>query len=213
MDKQRYIIFLFTLFGGYCDASTFVLAGVFCSHITGNSVLAMVYMVEGNWIMFVYCSVSLSGFLFGTVLGCLWRLYCLTDRYFLIMSLLFIQTVLVITGGVLWMASNSSGFIVCQGLSMGLQNGVIMYLHNIKIHSTYISGMSTTLLNSLFKKHNQEELELHRTLFADVFCFITGALFGGMLTYYFSVTGMFFSLSFLLIAGIINYRFYCAGYI
>ncbi|ELD0539734.1 DUF1275 domain-containing protein [Escherichia coli] len=210
MDRQKYIIFLLTLFGGYCDAGTFVLMGVFSSHITGNSVLAMVYMVEGNWIMSVYCSVSLSGFLSGTALGCLLQLYYQTDKkYLLIKLLLFLQTILVITGGILWITGYCTWFIVLLALSMGLQNGVIMYLRNIKIHSTYISGMSTTLLNSLLRKPPKKERILRRILLIEIFCFITGALLGGILTYHFSVTGIFLSLPLLLVAGIINYRNHC----
>lgn len=213
MDGQKYIIFLLTLFGGYCDASTFVLSGVFSSHITGNSVLAMVYLVDGNWIMLTYCAVSLSGFLSGTALGCLLQIYFGTDRkYSLIMLLLFSHTVLIITGFFLLIAGNCTWFIVLLALSMGLQNGVIMYLRNIKIHSTYISGMSTTLLNSLLRNPHSKEQVLRRILFVEIFCFITGALLGGILTYHFSITGIFFSLLPLLFSGIINYRMYCTDH-
>lgn len=152
MDKKKYIVFLLTLFVGFCDAGTFILLGIFSGHITGNSVLIMVYLVERNWIMFIYCSISLLTFLSGTVLGSLLRLYFQAyNSYSPVIPLLFLQAILLISGSVLWLADSCIGFIVCQSLSMGLQNGVIMNICGIKIHTTYISGMSTTLVNSLFK--------------------------------------------------------------
>lgn len=207
MDKQKHIIFLLTLFGGFCDASTFILLGIFSGHITGNSVLVMIYLVERNWIMFIYCSVSLLAFLSGTTMGNLWRLYCQAyNSYSLVMPLLFLQAVLLISGSVLWLASSCVGFIVCQSLSMGLQNGVIMNIRDIRIHTTYISGMSTTLINSLLRKQLSEKKMLHRILSIEILFFIIGALFGGLLTSKLAINGMFFSLPLLFISGIISYR-------
>lgn len=207
MDKKKHIIFLLTLFGGFCDASTFILLGIFSGHITGNSVLIMVYLVERNWIMFIYCSISLLTFLSGTVLGSLLRLYFQAyNSYLPVIPLLFLQAILLISGSVLWLADSCIGFIVCQSLSMGLQNGVIMNICDIKIHTTYISGMSTTLVNSLFKGQTTDKKMLQRILSVEIFCFIAGALAGGLLVSSFAAKGMYFSLPLLFISGIITYR-------
>ncbi|EFN6163020.1 TPA: DUF1275 domain-containing protein, partial [Escherichia coli] len=161
--KERYrlyILLVLTLVGGFCDSSAFVMQGIFTGHITGNTILAAVYLMREKWNMSGYCALALCFFLSGTYLGNLFRLHNQKETlYHLVIPLLLQQTVLIVIGSVLWVTGHHEFFALLLTLSMGLQNGVITRLNNITVHSTYITGMTTTLLKSLATPSSPDEKE------------------------------------------------------
>ncbi len=190
MDKRIQVLLLLTLVGGFADAGAFVLLGTFTGHITGNAVLAMIYLAQGHWRTLGYCAIALSCFLAGTFLGSRWRQRCQTDnmpRH--IAPLLGGQALLMLAGSGLWLMGSGAGFILLQALALGLQNGVVQSLRSAKVHSTYITGMSTSLINSLANGCQPQERALRRTLLRGILAFVVGALLGGVLTERFAVLG------------------------
>ncbi|EFH2567331.1 DUF1275 domain-containing protein [Escherichia coli] len=59
VQSRLYILWILTLVGGFCDSSTFVMQDIFTGHITGNTILAIVYLMQTNWNMFILCALSL----------------------------------------------------------------------------------------------------------------------------------------------------------
>ncbi|WP_086632040.1 DUF1275 family protein [Commensalibacter intestini] len=67
-------IFLFTFIGGFADASSFLLSGIFTGHLTGNLVLCAVYTVQQNYFLLFHCICAVIGFISGTILGVWFRI-------------------------------------------------------------------------------------------------------------------------------------------
>lgn len=95
----------------------------------------------------------------------------------------------MLAGSGLWLMGSGAGFILLQALALGLQNGVVQSLRSAKVHSTYITGMSTSLINSLANGCQPQERALRRTLLRGILAFVVGALLGGVLTERFAVLG------------------------
>lgn len=201
-----YILMLLTLVGGFCDASAFITQGIFVGHITGNTVLTMVYLVQGNNVMADYCIISLFFFLFGTYIK---NISGTRDRkanlYNSIIPTLLQQSALLITGAILWIANSHSLFILFLALSMGLQNGITTHLHKITIHTTYITGMSTALLKSLTGEISSDKCKLRKVLSSELISFSTGAFLGSVLTTSYHIIGFLAVLFPLLAAGILSF--------
>ncbi|MEG2831025.1 MAG: YoaK family protein, partial [Edwardsiella sp. (in: enterobacteria)] len=190
MDNRIRVLLLLTLVGGFADAGAFVLLGTFTGHITGNAVLAMIYLAQGRWLTLGYCAVALVCFLLGTYWGSRWRLRRMTDSDTRrIAPLLSLQLLLMLSGVGLWRWGCPSGFILLQALALGLQNGVIQSLHTTKVHSTYITGMSTSLINSLAAGRTAPDRPARATLLCGILGFVGGALLGGTLTDRFGAVG------------------------
>lgn len=67
-------IFLFTFIGGFADASSFLLSGIFTGHLTGNLVLCAVYSIQGNYYLLFHCICAVIGFISGTIVGVWFRI-------------------------------------------------------------------------------------------------------------------------------------------
>lgn len=67
-------ILLFTFIGGFADASSFLLSGIFTGHLTGNLVLCAVYGVQGSYFLLFHCICAVIGFTSGTMLGVWFRI-------------------------------------------------------------------------------------------------------------------------------------------
>jgi uncharacterized membrane protein YoaK (UPF0700 family) len=63
----------------------------------------------------------------------------------LIEVLLFLSGALLLTSG-----ANQELFIVCMCLALGIQNGALHKTDGISVHSTYMTGMVTTLMQKGF---------------------------------------------------------------
>ena len=207
MEKRYrlYILLVLTLVGGFCDSSAFVMQGIFTGHITGNTVLAAVYLMQEKWNMSGYCILALCFFLSGTYIGNLFRLHNQKKTlYHLVIPLLLQQTVLIVIGSILWVTKHHAAFTFLLTLAMGLQNGVITPLNNITLHSTYITGMATSLLKSLTSSSCHDDKELQKLIISEILLFITGACLGGYLSSHFSIKGFLTVFFPLFVAGILS---------
>jgi uncharacterized membrane protein YoaK (UPF0700 family) len=139
--------------GGYADAASFLLANTFTGHLTGNCILAAVSAASKEWslavdrllavIVFltgILCSLTLSRFIPGRL-----------RRYSLAITM-FIE-VLLILSACLFLANrvNHEPFIVCMCLALGIQNDAVRKTNGFSVHSTYVTGMVTTLMQKGFQ--------------------------------------------------------------
>jgi uncharacterized membrane protein YoaK (UPF0700 family) len=199
--NSRYFTLLLILAfaGGLADAGSFVLVSSFTGHLTGNTVLAMVNLAAGVWARAGSCALAGAAFLAGTGIGSRWWPHepHRTDVRRLVVPLA-VETLLIATG-VLGKASlgdlGTGAFVTCLCFALGLQNGTIQHFGTVGIHTTYVTGMTTTLVNFLFRPaspttpDNEGVLSPKRVLAQIVGGFIAGAFVGGLLCSRFGLSG------------------------
>ncbi|WP_392551613.1 YoaK family protein [Orbus wheelerorum] len=180
---------LLAFIGGFVDASSFVIYGVFTGHLTGNSVLSMVFLAQMNWAMLIISLISISGFLVGTLLGAWVRMkYSLPLLHLYIICaefLLFAAVFMLYFLAPLFYVSNLA--IIMISLAMGIQNGYFNKSGTINTHSTYITGMVTTCVAAFL--NNAKGDVSKKVLLCCVLSFIGGALVGGSLSVNYHLLG------------------------
>lgn len=186
---------LLAFIGGFVDACSFVIFEVFTGHLTGNSILSMVYLAKLDWPMLLLSAVSICGFFLGTCFGSWQRLKnnSLRDYRFLIGLSLLLFTGVFALYFFAHAAYSDNIVIFIISLSMGLQNGFFNKAGSVGIHSTYVTGMTTSCINAFLK--NVQGDSSKKVLFLAVLSFVLGGLTGGVL----SVNYQFLGFSFVLI--------------
>ncbi|MDD4701037.1 MAG: YoaK family protein [Desulfovibrio sp.] len=200
------------LAGGFADAASFVLLGVFSGHLTGNSILSGISIVEGSFTQLWAILTAVGGFVSGTIAGVLWRRRIATAHG---MSLPLGLEILVVGAGILAYKNLDASLqeyalALCLSLALGIQNGVYATVGTSKVHTTYITGVTTSLLNTLFYGAEQSIAKKHdRGMFATVLCsFVLGGASGAFLTYHYGVQGVLGLMPPLLLAMPLCYRFF-----
>jgi uncharacterized membrane protein YoaK (UPF0700 family) len=148
--------------GGYADASSYLLARTFTGHLTGNCVLAAVSTASGDWhlsfVRLLAVIVFLAGILCSLILNRFapirWRQFSLAITMS-IEVLLFLSASLFLSNRV-----NEELFIGCMCLALGMQNGSLHKTSGSSVHSTYMTGMVTALVQKsfdhLYSKHSSQ---------------------------------------------------------
>ena len=138
--------------GGYADAASFLLARTFTGHLTGNCVLAAVSVADKDWNLaldrLLAVVVFLGGILFSLNLN---RLAPSLLRQSALAITMFIEVLLFLSASLMLSnTANQEWFIVCMCLALGLQNGALDKTNGVSVHSTYMTGMVTTLMRKSF---------------------------------------------------------------
>jgi uncharacterized membrane protein YoaK (UPF0700 family) len=138
--------------GGYADASSYLLARTFTGHLTGNCVLAAVSAASKDWYLtldrLLAVIVFLGGILFSLILN---RFAPVQLRQSSLAIAMFIEVLLFLIAFLfLSNRANAELFIVCMCLALGIQNGALDKTNGISVHSTYMTGMVTTLMQKSF---------------------------------------------------------------
>jgi uncharacterized membrane protein YoaK (UPF0700 family) len=146
--------------GGYGDAASFVLTRTFTGHVTGNLVLAAVAFTNHNWRTIFGRLSAIFAFLLGTVLSLLIvRSLRLWPSSRLLPSIMAIEAILIV-GASLALASSMAHrvevFLILVSLALGLQNGAFCRAAGTGIHTTYLTGMLTSLISMETKGHVAE---------------------------------------------------------
>ena len=143
--------------GGYCDASSYILANCFTGHITGNLVLAAISLAGRDHQNLAIRLVALAGFLAATGLGQLLRdrLKHATAWNALLVSLGMEAALVLLAPLPLRLGLHHALFVGCLCLAMGLQNGVFNKVGDTLVHTTYLSGVVTKMLSSVVAKSTQ----------------------------------------------------------
>ena len=148
--------------GGYCDAGSFVLTKTFTGHVTGNLVLAAIAMAAHDWRSLLAHSSAIGAFLFATVLSMLVlrRLQSWPSAP-MFASAMFIEAILIACASLVTTSDALSRlelFLVLMSFGLGLQNGALTRVGGIGVHTTYITGVITSLLSAETKAPVAETL-------------------------------------------------------
>jgi uncharacterized membrane protein YoaK (UPF0700 family) len=139
--------------GGYADASSYLLARTFTGHLTGNCVLAAVSAASKEWYLtldrLLAVIVFLAGILVSLILN---RFVAVRLRQYSLAIAMFIEVLLIVSASLFLInRANAELFIVCMCLALGIQNGALDKTNGISVHSTYMTGMVTTLMQKSFR--------------------------------------------------------------
>jgi uncharacterized membrane protein YoaK (UPF0700 family) len=138
--------------GGYADASSYLLARTFTGHLTGNCVLAAVSAANKDWYLtldrLLAVIVFLGGILVSLILN---RFGPVRLRQYSLAIAMFIEVLLILSASFFSVnRANDELFIACMCLALGIQNGALDKTNGISVHSTYMTGMVTTLMQKSF---------------------------------------------------------------
>ncbi len=142
--------------GGFADAASYLLVGSFTGHITGNTVLGTIALGSGQMDAFWLRMTAIVAFLLATGGGLLLPGLGLNRNGTLALALVM-EAALV---GVAPLTGALPGFhsklfmLVCLCLALGLQNGIFSKSEGVSIHTTYVTGDTTSLLVSLLRRPN-----------------------------------------------------------
>ena len=143
--------------GGYGDAASFVLAKTFTGHVTGNLVLAAIAIAAHEWRAVLGHLSAIVTFLTGIFVSVLmvrplkaWSSWPLLPTVMAIEVILILGAYLALASG---MARGIGIFVIFVSLALGLQNGAFRRAGGISVHTTYLTGMITSLISADGEKY------------------------------------------------------------
>jgi uncharacterized membrane protein YoaK (UPF0700 family) len=158
--RDTWLSFGLAFVGGYGDAASFVLAKTFTGHVTGNLVLGAIAVVAQDWRTMLGHLTAIITFLLGVVLSIVivrplkawpsWPSWPLLPTIMGIEVILIVAAALALASG---MAPRVEIFVIFVSLALGLQNGAFGRVGGISVHTTYLTGMITSLISTEGKKY------------------------------------------------------------
>jgi uncharacterized membrane protein YoaK (UPF0700 family) len=143
--------------GGYGDAASFILAKTFTGHVTGNLVLAAIAIAAHEWRPALGHLSAIVTFLIGIFVGVLiirpltaWSSWPLLPTIMGMEVILIVLASLALASGV---ARGIEIFVIFVSLALGLQNGAFRRAGGISVHTTYLTGMITSLISAEGEKY------------------------------------------------------------
>jgi uncharacterized membrane protein YoaK (UPF0700 family) len=143
--------------GGYGDAAGFVLAKTFTGHVTGNLVLAAIAVAAHDWRAMLGPLSAVVTFLIGIFVSVLivrplkaWSSWPLLPAIMGIEIILILAASLALASGV---AHGVEIFVIFVSLALGLQNGAFRRAGGISVHTTYLTGMITSLISTTAEQY------------------------------------------------------------
>jgi len=154
---DAWLSFGLAFIGGYGDAASFVLAKTFTGHVTGNLVLGAIAVAAQDWRAMLGPLSAIVTFLLGIVLSVLiarplkaWPSWPLLPTIMGIEVILIVAAASALASGT---ARRVEIFVVFMSLALGLQNGAFGRVGGISVHTTYLTGMITTLVSTETQKY------------------------------------------------------------
>ena len=195
IDSWLYLALSFV--GGYGDAAGFVLARAFTGHATGNLVLGAVATAAGDFLNALSHFSAVAVFLLGVFLGA-WVMQRKPSQ----LSLVLAPELILIVSAPLILSAHLGGaqaFVLCVSLALGLQNGAFRRVGGMGVHTTYLTGMITSLISSQAEKYSSQLVSPTASahdpkiaLIAQIWiAFILGAISGAAATLHFKQWGLF----------------------
>jgi uncharacterized membrane protein YoaK (UPF0700 family) len=201
-DQQNIVwpSFALAFVGGYSDAASFILAKTFTGHLTGNFVLTAISIAAHDWPTFSRRVLAIALFLLGIILSVLLQRWLArkSSRSFLA-GVLWLEIMLIGLAYFLLtssLAARSALFVICMALALGLQNGAWREAGGITVHSTYLSGMITSLLTSGTQRYFAKTAgaawtDIKISLLSGIWlAFVAGATLGAALVLRFGALGI-----------------------
>jgi uncharacterized membrane protein YoaK (UPF0700 family) len=177
--------------GGYSDAASFILAKTFTGHLTGNFVLTAISIAAHDWLTFSRRVLAIALFLLGIILSVmLERWLARKSSGSFLAGVLWLEIMLIALSYLLLtssLAARSALFVICMALALGLQNGAWRQAGGITVHSTYLTGMITSLLTAgtqryLAKPAGAAWADIKTSLLSGIWiAFVVGATLGAAL--------------------------------
>src|SRR5258708_8334863 len=189
--------------GGYCDAAGYVLAKTFTGHITGTLVLAAISVAGHDWRTFLRQLAAIALFLTGVVSILISeRFIARTPSRFLLPVVMSVQVVMISTAYFALtshLTAKFGLFVGCMSLALGLQNGAFSQAGGISVHTTYLTGMITSLLKTKTETHSSQMTARDKlasdqkvSLLGGIWlAFILGAMVGAAMVFWFGAPGVF----------------------
>jgi uncharacterized membrane protein YoaK (UPF0700 family) len=143
--------------GGYGDAGGFVLAKTFTGHVTGNLVLAAIAVAAQDWRATLRHLSAIVTFLLGSFLSAVIA-RSLKSRP-LLPTIMGIEVILIAAGSLALASGVARGvelFVILLSLTLGMQNGAFRRAGGISVHTTYLTGMVTSLISTEAEKYTSE---------------------------------------------------------
>ena len=186
--------------GGYGDASSFILAKTFTGHITGNFILTAISLA-GHDLPNLYRRVlAIALFMVGVILSVIWKQYVAGKPFRDLLPVVLGLEILLVVSGYFALTTNLGLrlelFVICMALALGLQNGAWQEAGGVTVHSTYISGMTTSLLALAAGHYTSSETRESASgpqiglLFCILLSFVLGAVTGATLVFRFQAPGI-----------------------
>lgn len=182
--RRRYLLvsLILAFVGGFADTGSYIVVGSFTGHITGNAILLAVHVVNSQWLQALSCLIAVIAFLAGTVGGLSWPHPPGRSACRRLAPLLALEVALIALGTIVPMlpaTGRNDIFLASLCLALGLQNGALGKIDSVEFHTTFITGLSTTLVGALATGKPGPE---RRLLPPFIGCFIVGALMGAWAT-------------------------------
>jgi uncharacterized membrane protein YoaK (UPF0700 family) len=154
---DAWLSFGLAFIGGYGDAASFVLAKTFTGHVTGNLVLGAIAVAAQDWRAMLGHLSAIVTFLLGVALSTVivrslkaWPLLPSLPIIMGIEVILIVAAALALASG---MAPRVEIFVIFVSLALGLQNGAFRRVGSISVHTTYLTGMITSLISTEAQKY------------------------------------------------------------
>ena len=157
---DRWLSFGLAFVGGYCDAAGFVLARTFTGHVTGNLVLAAIAVVARDWRALLEHLSAIVTFLIGISLSMvIVRPLKAWPSWRLLPTIMGIEVILIVAASLALASDTAHGveiFVIFVSFALGLQNGAFRRVGGISVHTTYLTGMITSLISTETEKYASE---------------------------------------------------------
>src|SRR6266478_7209041 len=192
----------FALLGGYGDAAGFVLGKTFTGHVTGNLVLAPITLVAHDWRAALAHLSAVACFLAGIPLSVLIARLSAAWPFWQTLTTFLVIEVILIAAAYLALASRAASaveiFVIFLSLALGLQNGGFRRTGGISVHTTYLTGMITSLISTEGEKYASGVLPVSsrapkpkiELLCGIWIAFVVGAGTGAAMILHFGAVGM-----------------------
>jgi uncharacterized membrane protein YoaK (UPF0700 family) len=153
---EAWLYYALAVVGGYGDAASVVLAKTFTGHVTGSLVMAAIAIAAHKWSALMAHLSAVLLFLVGIISSVLIERALAAWPFFKSLpTVLSIEVILTMTA-YLAFASRAAArvevFVVCMSLALGMQNGAFQRTGGISVHTTYLTGMITSLMTTEAKK-------------------------------------------------------------
>jgi porin len=159
-SSDSWLSFGLAFVGGYCDAAGYVLAKTFTGHITGALVLAAISVAGHDWRTLLRHVLAIALFLTGVAsILVSERSIARAPSRFLLPIVMGVEIVLI-SSAYFALTSHLTArfglFVGCMSLALGLQNGAFSQAGGISVHTTYLTGMITSLLKTETQRYSSE---------------------------------------------------------
>ena len=143
--------------GGYGDAASFVLTKTFTGHVTGNLVLAAIAVAALDWRALLGRVSAIVIFLIGIFVSVLLvRPLKVRPLWPSLRTIMGMEVILIVLASLALASGMAHGieiFVIFVSLALGLQNGAFRHAGGISVHTTYLTGMITSLISTEGEKY------------------------------------------------------------